>query len=302
MHYTDESDGTLYGFMFDSDSRGLYWRKDLFEEVGLDPEVPPKTWSELRMMAEKLTIKSGDFYERIGFIPTYGQGFHWGYMGQAGGWPPLDWSTIPPQWRLNTPESVSAMQFMVDATDDYGGMSSVQTFQEGFQSAADEPFFTGQIAMMINGVWKLDSIKRYAPDLQYGVTNEPIADSGGKKATLSGGWGWAIPVGSLHPFEAFDLMSWFWEDEQLLFWNVETAHIPPKKSVGADPAFQEGNFAFFTEAMSWNGGWPAGPWTQAPGYTTGNAQDDALLHNKTPQEALDLAQAEYQAIADDYYS
>lgn len=301
MHYTDEFDGTLYGFMFDSDSRGLYWRKYLFEQAGLDPEQPPKTWSELRAMAQKLTVKSGDFYDTIGFIPTYGQGFNWGYIGQAGGWPALDWSTLPPKWRLNTPEAVRAIQFMVDVTNDYGGVTTIASFQEGFQGDADQPFFTGQIAMMINGVWILSSIERYAPDLQYGVTNEPIADEGGTKATLSGGWGWAVPVGSLHPPEAWEFMSWLWEAEQLVFWNFETAHIPPKKSVAKDPVFQEGNFAFFSEAMSWNGGWPAGPWTEAPGYTLDNAQDDAMLGNLTVQQALDQAQAEYQRIADEYY-
>ena len=33
----------------------LWYRKDLFEKAGLDPEAPPKTWDELRAAAQKLT-------------------------------------------------------------------------------------------------------------------------------------------------------------------------------------------------------------------------------------------------------
>ncbi|MBM3190032.1 MAG: extracellular solute-binding protein, partial [Chloroflexi bacterium] len=77
-HYTDHTTGTLYGFQQESDDRGLYWRKDLFAEAGLDPEKPPTTFSEHREIARKLTVKSGDFYERLGFHPLYGQAWIWG--------------------------------------------------------------------------------------------------------------------------------------------------------------------------------------------------------------------------------
>ena len=300
-HYTDQATGVLYGFQQESDDRALYWRKDLFAEAGLDPEKPPTTFSEHRDVAQKLTVKKGDFYDRLGFHPTYGQAWIWGYIGEAGGYPVLDWSVSPPQWHLNSPQAVTALQHMVDFADDYGGVSILQTFKEGFQSGADEPFFTGQLAMMINGSWMLQRFERYVPDMEFGVAHEPIADNGGKKATLSGGWGWAIPVGSLHAPEAFDFMSWLVEFDQMKFWCETCSYIPSKRSVGKDPVFRKGKMAFFTEAMSWSITWPGGPWTRSPGYTLGNAQDDAMLHNKTVQEALNMAQKEYQEVADEYY-
>ena len=33
----------------------LWYRKDLFEKAGLDPDAPPKTWDELKAAAQKLT-------------------------------------------------------------------------------------------------------------------------------------------------------------------------------------------------------------------------------------------------------
>jgi multiple sugar transport system substrate-binding protein len=51
----------------------LFWNKGMFEAAGLDPETPPKTWSELEEFTEKLTVKnaSGEF-EQIGFDPAVG--------------------------------------------------------------------------------------------------------------------------------------------------------------------------------------------------------------------------------------
>ena len=39
----------------------------MFEEAGLDPEKPPKTWDELRDYARQLTVKEGDRITRAGF-------------------------------------------------------------------------------------------------------------------------------------------------------------------------------------------------------------------------------------------
>lgn len=44
----------------------LYYNKDMFREVGLDPENPPKTIAEMADAIEKLTIRNGDTVERYG--------------------------------------------------------------------------------------------------------------------------------------------------------------------------------------------------------------------------------------------
>lgn len=44
----------------------LYYNKDMFEEVGLDPENPPKTIAEMAEACEKLMQKDGDTVTRYG--------------------------------------------------------------------------------------------------------------------------------------------------------------------------------------------------------------------------------------------
>lgn len=59
--------GEVYGLGFIPDPRIFVWRKDFFEEAGLDPEAPPKSWEELAEFAEKLTVKEKNNVIRGGF-------------------------------------------------------------------------------------------------------------------------------------------------------------------------------------------------------------------------------------------
>ena len=48
---------TVYGIPWQRSTIIMYYNKDAFREVGLDPEQPPKTWEELEAYAAKLTKK-----------------------------------------------------------------------------------------------------------------------------------------------------------------------------------------------------------------------------------------------------
>jgi ABC-type sugar transport system permease subunit/ABC-type glycerol-3-phosphate transport system substrate-binding protein len=56
-----------YGLLYYYQLTGLYYRKDLFREAGLDPEKPPQNWDELFEMAKQLTNPSKG---RFGFALT----------------------------------------------------------------------------------------------------------------------------------------------------------------------------------------------------------------------------------------
>lgn len=60
--YQDE----LICMPFNVSSILLYYNKDMFEEVGLDPENPPQTIAEMAEACEKLLVKDGDTVTRYG--------------------------------------------------------------------------------------------------------------------------------------------------------------------------------------------------------------------------------------------
>jgi sn-glycerol 3-phosphate transport system substrate-binding protein len=52
--YYQTLDGKQMSMPFNSSTSVLFWNKDLFRRAGLDPEAPPRTWTELEAAARKL--------------------------------------------------------------------------------------------------------------------------------------------------------------------------------------------------------------------------------------------------------
>ena len=52
----------------------FYWNKDHFRQAGLDPQTPPKSWSDIAQYARRLTVRQGDTVERLGIEPINGSG------------------------------------------------------------------------------------------------------------------------------------------------------------------------------------------------------------------------------------
>ena len=79
-------DGKWYSMINYTDVRLLYWNKDAFQEVGLNPDKPPATWDELRTAANRLTKRGPDTpYERLGFSTQHSQAYFHIFAWQNGG-------------------------------------------------------------------------------------------------------------------------------------------------------------------------------------------------------------------------
>ncbi len=207
--------GHVYGIPTSIDDRVLYYNRKLFRQAGLDPNKPPRTWEELQDTALKLTKRGRGSYERIGFIPNYGNSWLYLYSWQNGGeFMSADGRTCT----MDNPRTVGALQYMADFYKKLGGYDAVNIFQSGFSGNEQDPFFTGKVAMVVDGSWKLDGIARYAPDLDFAVAPAPVPAARLKGEgvfkgqapyiTWTGGSSLAIPRGASHPKEAWRFIKW----------------------------------------------------------------------------------------------
>ncbi|HEU4752188.1 MAG TPA: extracellular solute-binding protein, partial [Armatimonadota bacterium] len=211
--------GSVYAIPMDTDDRLLYWNRKLFREVGLDPDRPPRTWEELVEYNARLTKRRPDgTFERIGFIPVtkqYMNSWFYLYSWQNGG------EFMSPDGRtctMRNPESVGALQWLRDYYDGISGAENVQAFASTFQPREQDPFIVGKMAMKIDLNTAVRILGRFAKDLDYGVAPPPVpaARLRGEGRfrgeppyiTWSGGFSWAIPVGSKHPEEAWLFIKW----------------------------------------------------------------------------------------------
>ena len=222
-NYTDPSTGKkgIFAIPYGTDDRLLFYNKTLFRQAGIvdakGEAAPPKTWEELLDDEKKLTkLNSDGTFERIGFIPNYGNSWLYIYAWQNDG------EFMSPDGRtctMNEARNVEALDYMVKVYDALGGVTKVDAFVSGFQANELDPFLTGKVAMKIDGNWVLNNIARYGPDLDFGVVPAPVPsdrlhhtgrfrDEQDTTITWAGGFSFAIPRGAAHPDEAWEFIKW----------------------------------------------------------------------------------------------
>ncbi len=189
-------------------SIGLIWNKKLFREAGLDPNQPPRSIAELEQFNEKLLKRRPDgSLQSIGFIPEMPGWWDplWGYRFGGALWNGSNAITA------NSPENVAAYQW-IESYPKRFGVHDLLTFCDGFGNVASpqNPFFTGRVAMEMDGVWVYNFIKNYAPpDFEWGVAPFPSADPERlKDVNIVEMDGLVIPAGAKHPKEAFEFIKY----------------------------------------------------------------------------------------------
>lgn len=59
LSVAQDADGAIFGVPVDAYALGLVYNRALFEEAGLDPDVPPATWDEVQEFAKRITEATG---------------------------------------------------------------------------------------------------------------------------------------------------------------------------------------------------------------------------------------------------
>ncbi|MEV7884588.1 ABC transporter substrate-binding protein [Streptomyces sp. NPDC002817] len=157
------------------DAYGLYYNKTAFEKAGISS--PPKTWSEFEADAKKLTIAQGDSYKQLGFMPNY-HGWETTtehYMGQFS---PTYFDKSGKSTVATDPAVSSAFTLQKKLVDDLGGYQKLEKYRSklGDEWGPKHPFHTGQVAMQLDGEWRLGMALEAKPDFEIGVAPLPVPD------------------------------------------------------------------------------------------------------------------------------
>ncbi|MGM0838421.1 MAG: extracellular solute-binding protein [Bacillota bacterium] len=165
-----QHEGSFYGLPSDTDVRVLYYNKDHFREVGLDPEKPPTNWAELEEYAEKLTKwKSDDLLERIGFSPSVGNLHMWTLAWGNGG----DFWDEEGNPTFMKPENLEALEWIAKMQENYG-TKAMSAFNSQASSLQYSPFIAEQVSMVVDVNNLYQDIKTHAPDMDFGVAAIPF--------------------------------------------------------------------------------------------------------------------------------
>ncbi|MEE1774189.1 ABC transporter substrate-binding protein [Streptomyces sp. JV185] len=157
------------------DAYGLYYNKDAFEKAGI--KRPPQTWSELAATAKRLTKTKGDSYERLGFMPNY-HGYESTTEHYLGGWDPKYFDADGKSNIAEDPAFADMLKTQKKLVDDLGGYEKLEKYRTSFgdEWGAKHPFHTGQVAMQLDGEWRLGMAEETKPNFEIGVAPMPVAD------------------------------------------------------------------------------------------------------------------------------
>ena len=283
--------GGLYAMPYLIDCYALFWNKRHFREAGLNPERPPQTLEEFTRYAEKLTLRKGRDITRLGLQPLSDIYLMARLFGGR--------LTDDARTRVtpDDPANVAALQWYVDLVERLGGYQEVMGFQAGFgaNQGVNNPFFVGQVSMMINGEWNPYWVHKFAPGLDYGVAPmpTPAAHPERTRSTWLGGNMFCIAKGAKHAKEAWDFLVWTQTEEAQILYASMMNNVPNIRSALGSRQLREGadyrrKFSVFLDlADSPNGAhFPALPVANLYSSEIATAVDLALGGTKQPAQAL----------------
>ncbi len=274
--------GQRYGLPFSANNMQVIWNKDLFAKAGLDPEVAPKTWDEMKSMAEKCAdpqngVVGFEFYTQ----PT-GEGITWQFqvwLWTAGG---EFLNSDNTQAAFNTPEGLKALTFVSDMLANHGSVP-------GPWGA----FGDSKACMQLDGSW-LFGYRKDAP-FKWGIALVP-APAGGKSSSNIGGEHLILFKNSKNKDAAWKFMSFLTSTTTQLDWDKTTGFMPIRKSVGDNQDYlnwintTEPRMLPFVQGMQTAHARPATPKYNEISDAFSREIQKAMLGQSSPQDALNAAE------------
>ncbi|MFI9598294.1 ABC transporter substrate-binding protein [Streptomyces sp. NPDC052043] len=157
------------------DAYGLYYNKDAFAKAGI--KAPPKTWSEFEADAKKLTITRGDGYQQLGFMPNY-HGWETQTEHYFAQFSPTYFDSSGRSNLAKDPAFDEGFTLQKRLVDELGGFQKLERYRAtlGDEWGPKHPFHTGQVAMQLDGEWRLGMAEEAKPAFEIGVAPLPVPD------------------------------------------------------------------------------------------------------------------------------
>jgi multiple sugar transport system substrate-binding protein len=273
----------------------LFYRKDFFKEVGLDPEKPPVTWDQMIEYGKKLT-KEGRY------------GLH-----AAGNAPDFSWSTWGIQ--MNTGHRPISDDWSKATVMDYAPLLTYfkRMYEENIVPkqplacyACSNDFGEGKVAMSVSGSWVIGSLRNDYKDIldNVGVAVAPTPDGDYTKPSASlGGWTLVVDGKSKHPKEAAEYITWLLAGNPEImvdfFRTSKFSKFPTRKSVdeslNQDPEAKNDPWRklIAEKIVPYSVSEPTYPWDVS--FAFGSAIERAIK-GESVEESLKKAEAEINDI------
>lgn len=259
-------DGKTYGVPDGTDTRGLWYDKEVFRKAGLPVPWQPKTWDDVLAAARTikrkvpgvtpLNVYTG---KPAGEAATM-QGFEMLLYGTNDGRTDPLYDAGSKKWIAGGQGFKDALQFVRTVFQEKLGPDVSTALDPNIQTIVrGELLPKGKLGIDLDGSWLpqdwLPGAGHEWPDWsrRLGLAAMPTqAGQAPGKVSMSGGWTWAIPAKAGNPDLAFEFVKTMQTKANAQKWYVANSGIAVRKDVASDPAYAtaQPGITFFTDLVA----------------------------------------------------
>ncbi|MFF8677151.1 extracellular solute-binding protein [Streptomyces sp. NPDC015237] len=311
---TAGEDGKTYGVPDGTDTRGLWFSKDVFAKAGLPADWQPKTWAEVldaaRAIKEKvpgvtpINVYTG---KPAGEAATM-QGFEMLLYGTNDGSTDPLYDKDGKKWITAGKGFEDSLTFVESVYKEKLGPEVSDALDPNFGTAVrGELLPQGKLGIALDGSWLpqdwLEGSGHEWPEWskELGLAAMPTQNGQAPgKVSMSGGWAWSIPAKAANPDLAFDFVKTMQTKANAQKWYIANSGIAVREDVANDPAYTaaQPGIKFFTdlvESTHYRPAYPAYPKVSVAiqeameGVTTGDlsVEEAARGYDEALKEATD---------------
>ncbi|MEU0173027.1 extracellular solute-binding protein [Streptomyces massasporeus] len=259
-------DGKTYGVPDGTDTRGLWFNKDIFAKAGLPADWQPKTWNDVLTAARTIKKKVPDVIplnaytgKPVGEAATM-QTFEMLLYGTGdGGTDPL-YDKTSKKWIAGGKGFEDALSFVETVYKEKLGPDVSDALDPNVMTRVRGEWLPqGKLAIALDGSWLpqdwLPGSGHEWPEWSKTLGLAAMPTQNGQapgKVSMSGGWTWSIPAKAGNPDLAFEFVKTMQTKANAQKWYVANSGIAVREDVAEDPAYVDAQpgIKFFTDLVS----------------------------------------------------
>lgn len=225
LQLAQTDDGKQIGLPYSVSVPVLYINPDLFKQAGLDPDNPPKTWSEVQKDAKIIKDKTGNpgF-----FMQEYADNWAQQAIIESNGGHMLKKEGLA---AFDSPEAAQAYQLLADMVKDGSGLHA--TNEEGFQA-----YLSGKLGMVCTTIGKRANFEKSA-NFKVVAAPFPVFDGKARKVPAGGNFLMCFSKDPAKQKAAWEFIKYLESNEALTKWSTGTGYLPPRKGMDKEGAFKK---------------------------------------------------------------
>ena len=258
-------DGKTYGVPDGTDTRGLWFNKDIFDKAGLPADWQPRTWDDVLTAARTIKKKVPGVIplnaytgKPVGEAATM-QTFEMLLYGTGdGGTDPL-YDKNSKKWIAGGKGFEDALSFVETVYEEKLGPDVSDALDPNVMTRVRGEWLPqGKLAIALDGSWLpqdwLPGSGHEWPEWSktLGLAGMPTQHGQAPgKVSMSGGWTWSIPAKAGNPDLAFEFVKTMQTKANAQKWYVANSGIAVREDVAEDPAYVDAQpgIKFFTDLV-----------------------------------------------------